>query len=183
MEGIKIGKRLKELRKAKDMTLAELSKASGVEVATLSRMEHDKRVGSVQSHALIAYALGIDLSEFYQGIGKEAEKPRADLQKKSTDTILYGKKSSYELLTSNVSSKSMFPTLIKIEPEGKTDVEKAKNLSEGFVYALKGSVEAYIEGEKYNLQEGTSLYFKANQKHHFKNTGKSKAQLIYVRTQ
>ena len=42
-----IGKRVKELRKARNMSLSELAKLSGVQIATLSRIENLKMIGTL----------------------------------------------------------------------------------------------------------------------------------------
>ena len=63
-----IGKRLHELRRAKGMSLSQLSQRSGVQIATLSRIEHLKMTGTLQSHMNIARALGVNLGQLYKDI-------------------------------------------------------------------------------------------------------------------
>jgi len=70
---IRMGKRIKELRKLKRMTLVRLSEKSGVQLATLSRIENNKMTGSLESHAQICLALGIKLSELYEGVSLDGE--------------------------------------------------------------------------------------------------------------
>ena len=53
-----IGQRIKQLREAQKMTLTELSEKSGVQLATLSRMENMKMTGTLESHIAIAQTLG-----------------------------------------------------------------------------------------------------------------------------
>jgi transcriptional regulator with XRE-family HTH domain len=63
-----IGKKVQELRKAKGMSLSELASKSGVQIATLSRIEHQKMVGTLESHIHIARALDVDLCGLYRDI-------------------------------------------------------------------------------------------------------------------
>ncbi|MCK5178412.1 MAG: helix-turn-helix transcriptional regulator, partial [Candidatus Omnitrophica bacterium] len=60
-----IGKRLRELRMAQGMSLSGLAEKSGVQIATLSRIEHLKMTGTVESHMNIARALDIDITQLY----------------------------------------------------------------------------------------------------------------------
>ena len=71
---IKIGDRIKELREEKNISLADLSKRSGVEIATLSRIENKKMVGTLESHARIAYSLDVELYQLYQDIKLTSKK-------------------------------------------------------------------------------------------------------------
>jgi len=58
-----IGEKLHAIRKAKRISLTELSEKSGVQMATLSRIENKKMVGTLESHMQIAKVLGIDVTE------------------------------------------------------------------------------------------------------------------------
>ena len=60
---MKIGKRIRQLRKERNMTLEDLSKKCGVALATLSRMENDKMTGTLDSHNRICKALGASITE------------------------------------------------------------------------------------------------------------------------
>jgi len=71
---MKIGKKLRLLRKTQKVTLNELSKKSGVQVATLSRMENDIMVGTLESHIAICQGLGISLSTLYLEIEEDTMK-------------------------------------------------------------------------------------------------------------
>ena len=84
---MKIGKRIEAIRLVKKMTLLELSKASGVALATLSRIENERMTGTIDSHMAIAKALGTTLAQLYADI--EAEAKEIDLQKKPERTDVF----------------------------------------------------------------------------------------------
>lgn len=67
---IKLGTALRKLRTEHNMTLVQLSQLSGVQIATLSRMENDKAVGHLESYYKIAEAYGLKLSELFREIEK-----------------------------------------------------------------------------------------------------------------
>jgi len=65
---ISISKKMKSLREEKGITLTKLSRQSGVQLATLSRIENDVMTGTLEVHAKIAITLGVELSDLYKNI-------------------------------------------------------------------------------------------------------------------
>lgn len=178
-----IGKRLKELRETHRMTLSELSEKSGVQIATLSRIENQKMTGTLASHLSIAKALGIDLVSLYQDV--KTDEPKAEIpqvQKASAESFTYNDRASYEILTNKLLQKKMMPIVLRIEPNGKTNPEQGAPASERFVFVLEGQVDVYIEKETYKLKTNSSLYFDASREHWFENTGSKAAKVISVIT-
>jgi len=68
---MKIGSTIKRLRKRKGMTLKQMSKITGIQVATLSRIENDKMDGSLNVYILIAGGLDLKLSELFAAIEQD----------------------------------------------------------------------------------------------------------------
>jgi transcriptional regulator with XRE-family HTH domain len=62
---MKLGNTVKKLRKERHLTLSDLSKQSGIQMATLSRIENHKANGSVNNYFRIAEALDMKLSELF----------------------------------------------------------------------------------------------------------------------
>lgn len=177
-----IGKRLKELRMAKGMSLTDLAQKSGVQIATLSRIEHLKMTGTLESHMKIAAALGADITQLYAGIIKEEDKVDLKTSRTPADVSRHSDQSSYRILTDNVLSKKMLPILLKVEPQGRTDKERGRAGTEKFVFMMEGKIEAEIAGRAYPLSRHHSMYFDAAQEHCFVNRGKTAARLLCVTT-
>ena len=176
-----IGKKLESLRKSKKMSLTELSQKSGVQMATLSRIENMKMVGTLESHIQIAKALGVDVTELYKGITRE--NAIIDMgQDKNMDVFTHSDAASFEILTKNIMNKKMMPTLIRIEGGGKTNKEQNPGGSEKFLFVLEGQVEVSVDSQKFALHKNNTLYFDASLPHFYRNTGKSVAKLISVVT-
>ena len=177
-----IGKKIKELRKTQNLSLADLSKKSGVQIATLSRIENSKMTGTLDSHLNIAKALGVDITHLYQGVDapKLAKEPRNS--KTDTDSFSYNDKASYEMLTNNVLNKKMMPIILRIEEGGKTNEEQNRPGTEKFIFILQGQATAYVGDKAYPLPQNHTLYFDAGIKHHFENHGKGVVKVIVVVT-
>ena len=177
-----IGKRLKELRKSKGMSLTELAEKSGVQIATLSRIENMKMPGTIESHMNIARALEVDITQLYTDIVQKEDKVDLKTSRSQTDVFVHSDKSSYEILTSKILSKKMMPILLKLDPDGRTNAEQNQPGTEKFVYVLEGRLEVKLGEAAYALAKGNSLYFDASVKHHFANTGKATVRALCVGT-
>jgi len=68
---MKIGNTIKRLRKQKVMTLKQMSKLTGIQMATLSRIENDKMDGSLNTYMLIAGGLDLSMSELLAAIERD----------------------------------------------------------------------------------------------------------------
>jgi len=177
---MKIGRKIKQLRKERKMTLQELSEQSGVALATLSRIENERMTGTIESHMQICKVLDIPLPDLYASL--EGSKKKIDMQSVAsrTEVFVHSKKSSTEMLTSDVLSKKMMPIMIKIDSGGSTQKEETKKGVEKFIYVLEGKIEVSIGKEKYSLSKSDTLYFDSSLPHSFKNIGSGEAKAICV---
>jgi transcriptional regulator with XRE-family HTH domain len=180
-----IGERLRLLRKAQKRTLTELAELSGVDIATISRIETGRMSGTLESHIRLASALGLKLTDLYAGIEEARAKRGATVRLPAQHKDVYvheAGRSSLALLTSDIMQKKLMPVLVTIEPGGRTQREEAKVGTEKFLYVLDGSVEARVGDDLHQLKRGSSLYLDAAIPHSFKNAGRSAARMIAVVT-
>jgi len=68
---MKIGYTIKRLRMQKGMTLKQMTKLTGIQEATLSRIDNDKMDGSLNTYMLIAGGLDLKLSELFAAIEED----------------------------------------------------------------------------------------------------------------
>jgi len=177
---MKIGKRLKTLRKERKMTLKELSQKSGVQVATLSRMENNILVGPIKSHINICKALGVFLSDFYRQI--EEDHKMVSLSKPEAELLSYANSREYstEMLVKKVLDQKMMPFLLRIKKDGKTEAEKEKRGSQKFTYVLEGRIKATVGEKEYELLKAESIYFDASLSHVFYNLHDGESCILSV---
>jgi len=180
-----VGTRLRTARKAQKVTLVELAKTSGVDAATISRIETGRMIGTLESHLKLARALGIRFTEVYAGIEEARAKGAVAVQPASGRTEVYvhqAGRSSMAMLTADVLKKKLMPVLVTIEPGGSTYREEAKAGTEKFIYILEGQVEAKVGGEAHQLRRGSTLYFDASLPHELRNTGSKTVRCLAVTT-
>jgi len=172
-----IGKKVGELRKNSKLTLAEISKKSGVALATLSRIENGKMVGTLKSHISIAKALNTTLPELYSDINKSVI-----LQQKEAfaDFFIHNKHVRSTILTKGIFTKKMLPIFVSLKRGGKTDKEELKSGTEKFIYLLQGKAEVVVGEERNKLYKGAAIYFNASRPHYIRNISNTTASYLCV---
>ncbi len=176
---VKINNRLQEIRKKKGLSISELSRHSGVNAQTISRIESNKTVGTIETYAKLAFALRVDLSEIFKKI-KTSDPVIEIFNTKDDSNISFYKSAAYQVLGKKLSFKRMLPELITIEPQGQTENTRNKINSDKFVYVLTGDIEAVIDSKHYRLLRNSCIYFDASYPHHFKNKKKAEAKLLSI---
>ena len=179
-----LGARLRMLRTTEQVTLVELAEASGVDAATISRIETGKMSGTLESHIRLATALGVKITELYAGIEEARAKDAVTLQPSEHSEVYVHQagKSSIAMLTTDILKKKLMPVLVTIQPGGTTNKEEAKVGTEKFLYVLEGTIEARIGEAAHQLKRGSSLYLDASIPHSLKNPGRSVAKCLSVVT-
>ena len=183
--GKTIGARLRALRKSQKVTLVELAKSSGVDTATISRIETGRMTGTLESHVRLSTALGVKLTELYAGIEEARVKAGVTVQPASQRSEAYvheAGKSAMTMLTTEILKKKLMPVLITIESGGSTHREEARVGTEKFLYVLEGTLEAKVGEATHVLKRGSSLYLDASIPHLLKNPGPRTAKCLAVVT-
>ena len=180
MEGL--GPRIRSIRKSRRMTLVELAEKTGIDQATLSRIENSRMIGTLSSHMKIAEVLTVPLPQLYEDAIKKIHESRDNAARQKFESLPHAKGVVSELLTTGIHQKKMIPLLIKMRGRGFSENERHSDIAERFVYVLKGAVEVTVQKEKQLLKTGDHLYFNAGLSHSFRNALKSEAQILSVLT-
>jgi len=170
-----LGQKIRELRKAKKITLVELAKITGVAQASLSRIETGIMAGTVDSHRKISEALGSSIAELYEGLDTRHANIIASEPSQEKITIL-ANNVTQELLTSGISKKKIVPTLYTLAPGTQTNTENLERNVERFLWIVEGELTVMIDENEYTLKKGHSIYFDASLPHFLKNTSSENTQ-------
>ena len=180
-----VGDRLRMLRKSQKITLIELATSSGVDPATISRIETGRMTGTLECHSRLATSLGVKLPELYAGIEEARVRESVSVQQAAARADVYvhqAGKSSMAMLTTEVLKKKLMPVLITIEPGGSTHREEARVGTERFVYVLEGELEATVGEAVHRLKRGSTLYLDASIPHRFANPGAHTIRCLSITT-
>lgn len=177
---IDIGRRIRNLRKDRDITLIELSKLTGVAQATLSRIETEDMLGTIECHQKVANALGISLSELYEGVDERAEKTHHAKRNEAPVLSRQGDRVRIELRTSKALKRKLFPLVVTLKGNSRTEEERAEKSVEKFVYVIEGEVVLHLNKQSYPLKTDESLYFDGSLAHSIENKLSKTARLLAV---
>ena len=175
-----IGRRLRQLRIERGLTIAGLAEKSGYSQGYLSKMENSKSSPPVSTLMTLAKALGVNVSEIFSeeeiqvGVTLVRKGERQSISRPGT---AFGY--SYEPLAPTFPQRNMDPYILTIRP----DVQGTKvfqHKGEEMFLVLKGSVVMTINENEYSLEEGDCLYINSSLPHAGRVLGDKPAQLLVV---
>ncbi|NIO05350.1 MAG: cupin domain-containing protein [Proteobacteria bacterium] len=186
-DGVKafnIGRKIRDLRKGKALTLQNLSTATGLSKPLLSQIENEIVVPPISTLLKISRALDKDIAFFFQ-------EPNDDrkivvvrtFERESLDTRKLGRTDggySYESLAYKKSRKNMEPFLVEFETKDEKEMSFYSHEGEEFLFVLEGDLEFRTRDEVHGLKEGDSLYFESDVPHSYRALGKKNAKAIVV---
>lgn len=175
---MKIGNKIKNLRRIKNLTQEELAERTDLSKGYISQIESEHASPSMETFLNIIEVLGTTPSEFFKE--KESEKVlyKHDEQKTYDE---YDKGYLLRWLISNSNEYDMEPLLLTIKPSASY---KNFNPSESdtFIYCLKGQVSLMLGNEIFQAEEKDALYFKAQADHRLYNQSSEETQVLIVVT-
>lgn len=184
VKAFNIGRKIRELRKAKALTLRDLSEATGLSKPLLSQIENEIVVPPISTLLKISRALEKDITFFFQepnndvriAVVRTFERERLDTRKLGRTDGGY----SYEALAYKKSRKNMEPFLVEFERKDEKDMSFYRHEGEEFIFILEGSLEFRTTDEVHRLKQGDSLYFESDIPHAYRAVGKRNAKALAV---
>lgn len=171
----KLGPRIRDLRKARGRTLAEVAAGTGLTIGFLSQAERGIATPSLSSLSLIAGALGVPMAVFLDG---SAEATAAGAPE---PVITLGEHSAiYRRLTGPHADPRLEVLAVRLPPGFRS--ETSQHQGEEFAYVLSGTVTYVIAGKAHRLAAGQSLHFVADRRHHYENATDDWAEILSVGT-
>jgi len=170
------GARFRRLRQRRELSLAQVAKATGVSVGFLSALERGQMSASIATLRRIARYYRTNILSFF-----EPAKDNSRLVKPAERKILETTKGvRMELLAWG--NTVMEPHLFRIKPGGSSG-ESYTHEGEEFLHVLRGRFEIWLnQDEHYLLEPGDSLYFQSSTPHRWKNPGKKESWLLWINT-
>jgi transcriptional regulator with XRE-family HTH domain len=165
-----MGSRLKEFRKKRGLTLAQLAEASGISVSSLSKIERDLNVPTVVNLQKICAALNVTINDLaIEGQGSPCVK-KADRKPlyENSDSLYEQATPSNETLKGNI--LTLFPG---------SEIKTYEHLFDEVGLVLSGSVEADLDGVRYDLAGGDTLYIRKGSSHFLRNPSKDENCVMY----
>ncbi|MEJ1996332.1 MAG: cupin domain-containing protein [Limibacillus sp.] len=185
---LSLGSELRQLRKARQMTLKDLSKASGVSLSHLSAIERAASQPSMEVLGDISAALSVTPDWFFarrSGAGPMEQAYVVRAQNRRSLNSLYGQdvqELGYTdmLLSSSIGGDFYMGMAVYAPYSEKPDDPLQRHEGEEHGIVIEGELEMQIGDEVMTLREGDSYSFDARIPHHARNRQSRPCRLIWA---
>ena len=176
---LELGRRLRAVREEKGLSLRAVADGAGVSESFLSQVERGAASPSVASLRRLAVAMGESVGAFFEGPPVSGRVVRV----RDRIRLVHPHRDWEDVLLTPRESRRLQVILSTIEPGGGSGDEPYTHESEEeCVVVLKGSLEFWVDDERYLLEEGDSLLFESRRPHRNRNPGPSKAEVMWIIT-
>ncbi|MBQ2612765.1 MAG: cupin domain-containing protein [Methanobrevibacter sp.] len=177
--------KIKSIRERQDMTIEELSEASGVKLEVLQAMENGEVIPSLTPLTKMARALGVRLGTFLDDtpqlgpVVTRAGKPTNSIYFSGREDVTNATNLEFHSLGAGKIDRNMDPFIIDIEYE-EGEKELSSHEGEEFIYVLEGEIEVIYGKDSFEISEGDSIFYDSVVPHHLHATGEKKSKILAV---
>ncbi|MGH2923619.1 MAG: helix-turn-helix domain-containing protein [Solirubrobacterales bacterium] len=179
-ESIAVGERVRQLREALGLSLRDLAGRTGVSAPMLSQVERGETSPTLAVAGRIASGLDLTLSQLLRldegrhmvitRAGEGRRRRRRGHRVEELTPPLPGQRA-------DVSRHELAPGAATGGPDDPPIHEPG---SRETAVVLTGSLDLFIDGERWQLGEGDTVTFDADLPHHFENNGPDEARMLAV---
>lgn len=177
-----IGKKVKQLRTDKKLTLKDMSEMTNLSTGFLSQLERGMTNIAIDSLEKISAALEVDLSYFFALHNVQTNSPIL----RSYEKTIFEIEPEYSIhyhLSSNANGKLFFPRMIELLPlREDEEITEYPHEGEEFVYVLEGILTLFIDHVKYELYPGDSAHYSSTTTHNWGNYTNKRVRFVAVHT-
>ena len=184
--GTTLGSALRSLRNERSWSLADASRATGLSISSLSKIENGQRSLTYDKLVQLADALSVDVSRLFM-----SSEPKA------ASSVFAGRRSihhvgegfkvpaevyTYNYLAHELIHKRFTPVLMEIHARDVSEFEELlRHKGDEFTYILEGEVEVHTEiYAPLRLKAGESVFFDSEVGHAYVNVGKDAARILCI---
>ena len=177
--------KIKSIRERQDMTIEELSEASGVKLEVLQAMENGEVIPSLTPLTKMARALGVRLGTFLDDTPQLGPVVTRGGQTENTlyfsgrEDVTNASNLEFHSLGAGKIDRNIDPFIIDIEYE-EEEKELSSHEGEEFIYVLEGEIEVIYGKDSFEISEGDSIFYDSVVPHHLHATGEKKSKILAV---
>lgn len=176
-ESTDIGRKLKLFRVQKSLTINEVAEKAEITSSMLSQIERGIVNPSINTLRMISKALNIPIYMFFLDNTDDNYYIVRKNQRKYIGKVK--SEASYELLTPDVRGGIEF-CMMNIPPKKETVEKPQSHWGEEVSYVLKGTVDLFIEDQKYTLKAGDSARILPLHMHKWVNNYEEEVKVIFA---
>jgi transcriptional regulator with XRE-family HTH domain len=178
---IRLGKKLRDHRSAKNLSLAEVAKLAEVSVGHLSQIERGLAAPSVRTFCTLSKILGVGPGWLLDDTAAPDHPFDPYITRAATrQTIMFNRAGVVKRLASPRAPGALQMLLVEIEPDSGSGEQGYSHAGEECGIVMEGILDLWIDGERRTLGTGDSFRFPSTKVHRFHNPGSVMARVIWV---
>lgn len=183
-ENVRIGRQVRDLRKAKGITLQTMATSIGRSVGFTSQVERGVSVLPVPVLQSISEVLGVQITWFFHSAGDQAiEEIGHVVRAESRRHLNFAGTGIHEELLSPSLSGDLLMILTTFSPLAASDQQPRKRHGEEACYITSGKIELSIAEQTFDLSEGDSFAMDSTEIYQVVNPSKAEdAVIVWVIT-
>ncbi len=170
---IRIGPKIKKIRKNRGLTLKNLSESSGLSVAFISQIENEQVDPSWSSLKKITAALNIELKDLFDTPPIPFNIVRSG---QGYCSMVQGIHRQFLAAIENANMEMFLATL----PAHGCSGILSPHMGEEFIWILDGCLEMTVDNVTQTLEQGDSFYFRSQKEHMWKNNTDKPCIVLWV---
>ena len=182
VEPLRLGERVRQIRRARNWTLEAAARRAGLARSTLSKIENDQMSPTFDAVQKLARGLGIDVPQLFEPeagdriCGRRAITRAGEGEPHPTPTY------EHEMPATELTAKRMLPYRTTVRARSFADFEGwVRHAGEEFLYVLSGAARFYSEFyAPLDLQSGDSAYYDAGMGHCVVSVSEDDAVILWV---
>ena len=173
----RIGRNVRELRKAMHMSLGQLARETELSPALLSRIENGLIMPSLMTLQVLANYLKVDIAYLF----REEDEKGFVVTRTGKRRFVESNRGQYvvERLIEGMENPFMEPAIVTT-PVGGADTHLAQHNGQEFCYCLEGKLELTLGDRKIVLNRGDAAYFRGEIPHGGRSLSKKPARSLNV---
>jgi transcriptional regulator with XRE-family HTH domain len=171
-----VGPRIRAIREQRKLSMRALAERCALSVNAISLIERGENSPTVSSLHLLAGALGVSITDFFEDSHEHA----VVHVRRGQRLAAQGNGVLMESLGIGLRNQQLEPFLVTVEPGAGGSGAPIVHPGQEFVYCLGGEILYQVADQACHLEEGDSLLFEASQPHAFQNPGDSPARMLLV---
>lgn len=172
-----VGKRLRELRTIRGLSMRALAENSGLNINTLSLIENGHTSPSVSTLQQLAQSLQVSISDFFE---TNHDNKKLIYQKQGQRVRAAFEHGTMEDLAAGMSHFGAEPFIVTLNSGAGSGKNPIVHTGREFVYCIEGQVTYTVNNQKYVLESGDSLVFEAYLPHQWQNSASKPARVVLV---
>lgn len=181
-EPLDLGRRVRELRKARDWTLEQAAREAGLARSTLSKIENGQMSPTYDALKKLAVGLQISVPQLFTPPSREQVNGRMALTRSGAGQGHATATYEHELLADSLTRKKMLPYRARVRARSMDEFDGwVRHDGEEFLFVLTGVIRLFTEFyEPIEMRRGDSAYYDASMGHNVVSVSEDDATILWV---